>query len=103
MVDGLFGSTEALRARMQAAYIEMEQSAFEALCELWPQTRPPSGLSQSSPLARCASRRKLGGEMVESFLSKVPTGELAPLLKEREREREREREWNLYPQTHASG
>jgi AcrR family transcriptional regulator len=44
VVDGLFGSTEALRARMQAAYSKMEQSAFEALCELWPQMKRRASL-----------------------------------------------------------
>jgi AcrR family transcriptional regulator len=38
----LLESTDALKARMQAAGIEMEEGAFEALCELWPdpQLRP---------------------------------------------------------------
>jgi len=39
VVDRLLGSTDALKARRQAAFIEMEQSVFEALCELWPQTK----------------------------------------------------------------
>ena len=37
VVDTLLGSTEALRARMQANYLETEHLVFEALCELWPQ------------------------------------------------------------------
>ena len=37
VVDALLGSTEALRARMQANYVETEHLVFEALCELWPQ------------------------------------------------------------------
>lgn len=36
-VNTLLGSTEALRARMQANYGETEHLVFEALCELWPQ------------------------------------------------------------------
>ena len=32
----------ALRARMQAAYVETEQSVFEALCELWPEANKAS-------------------------------------------------------------
>ena len=35
VIDRLLGSTEALQARKQAAFVEGEQSAFEALCELW--------------------------------------------------------------------
>jgi len=37
VVDNLLGSTEALKARMQANYVEGEHLIFEALCELWPQ------------------------------------------------------------------
>jgi len=37
VVDALLGSTEALRARMQANYVETERLVFGALCELWPQ------------------------------------------------------------------
>ena len=37
VVDTLLGSTEALRARMQANYVETELLVFETLCELWPQ------------------------------------------------------------------
>ena len=37
VVDTLLGSTEALRARMRANYVETEHLVFEALCELWPQ------------------------------------------------------------------
>jgi AcrR family transcriptional regulator len=39
IVDGLLRSTEALRARKQAIFVEMEQSVFDALCELWPQAK----------------------------------------------------------------
>jgi len=39
VVDGLLRSTEALRARKQAIFVEMEQITFEALCELWPQPK----------------------------------------------------------------
>lgn len=31
--------TEQLRASNQAKFLQMEQTTFEALCELWPQTR----------------------------------------------------------------
>ena len=36
VIDRLLGSTEALQARKQAVFVEVEQSAFEGLCELWP-------------------------------------------------------------------
>jgi AcrR family transcriptional regulator len=39
IVDRLLRSTEALRARKQAIFVEMEQIVFEALCELWPQAK----------------------------------------------------------------
>jgi AcrR family transcriptional regulator len=39
IVDGLLSSTEALRARKQAMFVELEQSVFAALCELWPQAK----------------------------------------------------------------
>ena len=37
IVDRIFNSSETLRARKQAIYFAMEQTIFEALCELWPQ------------------------------------------------------------------
>jgi AcrR family transcriptional regulator len=39
IVDGLLRSTEGLRARKQAIFVEMEQSVFDAFCELWPQAK----------------------------------------------------------------
>jgi AcrR family transcriptional regulator len=44
VVDTLLGSTEALRARMQANYVETEHLIFEALCELWPQPERTASL-----------------------------------------------------------
>ena len=35
--DRLLRSTEALRVRKQAIFVEMEETLFAALCELWPQ------------------------------------------------------------------
>ena len=52
IVDGLLRSTEALRARKQAIFAEMEQSVFDALCELWPQAK------------RRAAHRMVGGDGV---------------------------------------
>jgi AcrR family transcriptional regulator len=37
IADRLMRSTEALRARKQAKFVEMEEALFAALCELWPQ------------------------------------------------------------------
>lgn len=37
VVDRILNSSETLRARKQAIYIEMEQTLFNALCQLWPQ------------------------------------------------------------------
>lgn len=43
VVDRILNSTEALRIRKQAFYIEMEQTVFSTLCELWPEPeRRPS-------------------------------------------------------------
>lgn len=44
VVDALLGSTEALRARMQANYVQTERLVFEALCELWPQPEKRASL-----------------------------------------------------------
>jgi AcrR family transcriptional regulator len=38
IVDRIFNSSETLRARKQAIYFGMEQTIFETLCELWPDT-----------------------------------------------------------------
>jgi AcrR family transcriptional regulator len=43
IVDGLLRSTEALRARKQAIFAEMEQTVFDTLCELWPQAKHRAG------------------------------------------------------------
>ena len=39
IVDRLMRSTEALRARKQASFVEMEEELFAAMCELWPQPK----------------------------------------------------------------
>lgn len=44
MVDGLIRSTEALRTRKQAVFVEMEQTVFAALCELWPRPKRRASL-----------------------------------------------------------
>jgi AcrR family transcriptional regulator len=43
-LDRLLTSTESLRARKQASYVEQEQIVFEALCEVWPQPKRRTGL-----------------------------------------------------------
>jgi hypothetical protein len=37
IVDRLLRSTEALRVRKEAVFVEMEEALFAAMCELWPQ------------------------------------------------------------------
>jgi hypothetical protein len=37
VIDRLLQSTDSLRARKQAKFVQMEESLFDALCELWPQ------------------------------------------------------------------
>ncbi len=35
-IDRLLRSTDALRSRKQASYLQQEEALFEALCEIWP-------------------------------------------------------------------
>jgi AcrR family transcriptional regulator len=44
LVDRMFQSTEALWARKQASYLQMEQTVFDALCELYPQPKRRTSL-----------------------------------------------------------
>ena len=44
VVDRILNSTDELRIRKQALYIEMEQIIFSALCELWPEAARRSAL-----------------------------------------------------------
>jgi hypothetical protein len=44
IVDRLLRSTEALYVRKQALFVEMEQSLFEGMLELWPSTENPEAL-----------------------------------------------------------
>ena len=39
IIDRLLQSTEALRARKQAIFVQMEETVFAALCEMWPQQK----------------------------------------------------------------
>jgi len=36
IVDRLLRSTEALKARKTALFVEIEQSLFDAMCKIWP-------------------------------------------------------------------
>jgi hypothetical protein len=38
-IDRILRSTEQLRASNQAKYLQVEQAAFETLCECWPQPK----------------------------------------------------------------
>jgi AcrR family transcriptional regulator len=44
VVDRLLRSTEALRARKQALFVEMERALFEGMCDLWPTAKRRDGL-----------------------------------------------------------
>lgn len=49
--DGLMQSTEALRARREAVFIDTERILFEAMCELWPSPGRRDGLRLVAMLA----------------------------------------------------
>jgi AcrR family transcriptional regulator len=44
VIDRLLQSTEALRVRKHALFVEMEEALFAALCELWPQRKRKASL-----------------------------------------------------------
>jgi AcrR family transcriptional regulator len=44
IVDRLLRSTEALRARKQAVYVDIEQALLGAMCELWPEPKRRASL-----------------------------------------------------------
>ena len=56
VVDGLMRSTEALRTRKQAVFVEMEQTVFAALCELWPQPKRRGSLQMVAMVSIGAMR-----------------------------------------------
>jgi hypothetical protein len=39
VIDRIMRSSEQLRVGNQTKYLRMEQTVFDALCELWPQSR----------------------------------------------------------------
>jgi hypothetical protein len=67
-VDRLLRSTEALRARKQAIFIEMEEALFAAMCELWPQPQRRTTLRMVAMVSMGAMRlavddwRQAGGK-----------------------------------------
>ena len=68
IIDQLLQSTEALRARKQAIFVQMEETVFVALCELWPQPerRATLRLVAWSPWAPCVWQWRTGGKTAAS-------------------------------------
>jgi len=68
IVDRLLRSTEALRARKQAIFIEMEEAPFAAMRELWPQPKRRTTLRMVAMVSMGAMRlavedwRQAGGK-----------------------------------------
>jgi AcrR family transcriptional regulator len=68
IVDRLMRSTEALRARKQAIFIEMEEALFAAMRELWPQPQRRTTLRMVAMISIGAMRlavedwRQAGGK-----------------------------------------
>jgi AcrR family transcriptional regulator len=57
--DRLMQSTEALRARKEAVFVEAEQILLEAMCELWPSPRRKDGLRLVAMMAMGTLRLSL--------------------------------------------
>lgn len=64
-VDRLLRSTEALRARKTALFVEIEQTLFEAMCELWPAPERRDGLRIAAMIAAGALRLALEDRRTE--------------------------------------
>lgn len=58
-IDRIVRSSEQLRAGNQAKFLNIEQAAFEALCELWPQSERREGLRLAAMVAVGAMRLSL--------------------------------------------
>src|ERR1700732_3531569 len=56
VVDRILQSTEALRTRKHAKSIEMEETLFAALCELWPQPEQRPSLRMTAMISIGAMR-----------------------------------------------
>ncbi len=59
IVDRIFNSSQTLRTRKQAIYFAMEQTIFEALCELWPDTERRPALRMISMVSVSAMRHAM--------------------------------------------
>jgi AcrR family transcriptional regulator len=75
IVDRLFRSTDALRLRKQAIFVQMEQTLFAALCKLWPQPERRTSLRIAAMvsigvmrLAMDAWRKDGGKRPLEKYL-----------------------------------
>ncbi|WP_454011584.1 TetR/AcrR family transcriptional regulator [Aquamicrobium terrae] len=64
-VDRLLRSTEALRARKNALFIEIEAVLFAAMCELWPTPDRRNGLRITTMVATGALRLALDDRRVD--------------------------------------
>jgi AcrR family transcriptional regulator len=60
-IDRILRSNEQLRASNQAKYLQMEQAAFESLCELWPQARRRKALRMVAMMSVGALRLAIDG------------------------------------------
>src|ERR1700676_2485237 len=61
IIDRLLQSTEALRARKQAIFVQMEETVFAALCELWPQQKRRATLRLVAMVSMGAMRVAMEG------------------------------------------
>jgi len=77
VIDRILRSNEQLRASNQTKYLEMEQAAFEALCELWPQVRRRKALRMVAMVSVGALRLA-----IENWAEEQGRKPLAAYLKE---------------------
>jgi AcrR family transcriptional regulator len=61
VVDRLLRSTEALRARKQAIFVEMEEAVLKAMCQLWPQPKKKPALHLTAMVAIGVMRVSMEG------------------------------------------
>ena len=87
IVDRLLRSTEALRARKQAIFIEMEEALFAAMRELWPQPQRRTTLRMVAMVSMGAMRlavedwRQAGGKRsLADYLTKYLKQAAVPSL-----------------------
>jgi AcrR family transcriptional regulator len=66
VVDRILNSTEALRARKQAIFIEMENIVFAALYELWPQPEKRTSLRSVAMVSIGAMRLAMEAQRQDS-------------------------------------